>query len=214
MPELSQSELSLPLALDPALGLPSANAARRLQKVTLAWKLVECSVSAYAAFAAHSPAILAFGSDSVVELISAAVVLSQWSPGRRRLSEAKAARLTGVLLIALALVVISAALGSLFLHIQPDDSRAGIAITSASLLIMPILAGKKRQQAHRLHNAALAADAIQSATCAYLALLTLLGLGLHAVFGIAWFDNLAALLMVPILLKEAHAAWGGQQHHH
>lgn len=186
----------------------------RLEIVTLGWKVIECSVTAYAAYTAHSPALLAFGSDSVVELVSAVVVLSQGSSHKRRLSEFQAARLAGILLSVLAVVVVGAAVGSFLLHLRPDTSRSGMAITLASLLLMPILAYLKRAEAQRIGNAALAADAVQSATCAYLALLALLGLGANAAFGIAWFDDLAALLAVPILLREAHAALQGHAHRH
>ncbi len=180
---------------------------------SLLWKLIELSVAGYAALCAHSPALLAFASDTLVELISALVVLSQFLPAGR-LSERRAAQLAGALLLLLALVVAGDALASFVLHLRPDNSPSGIAITAASLVLMPLFAYAKRQQARRLANPALAADAIQSATCAYLALLTLLGLALHAVFGIAWFDNAAALLMIPLLLKEARSAWLGHLHQH
>ncbi len=208
MPELIQTEAASATTVSMGHGSQVSATALWLGGITLAWKIVECAVSAYAAITAHSPAILAFGSDSVVELISAIVVLSQWSR-TVRISERRAARLAGILLFVLAFIVLGAAAGSFALHIHPDQSRAGIAITVASLIVMPVLARKKRGEAKRIHNAALAADAIQSATCAYLALLALLGLGLNAVFGIAWFDDLAALLTLPILFKEARTAWRG-----
>src|ERR1035441_5586856 len=180
-----------------------------LQRVTLVWMLVEFGVAAYAAATAHSPALLAFSSDSLVELMSAAVVLLQWIP-RVSISERKAARIASVLLFVLALVVVGAALASLALGLRPESSRAGIAITIAALLAMPVLAWLKRQEARRSGNAALAADATQSATCAYLALIALIGLAVNAMFHIAWFDTAAALAAVPILLKEGRSAWKGQ----
>src|SRR5271156_3111584 len=86
-----------------------------LQTATLAWMLVECGASLYAAATAHSPALLAFGSDSFVELLSAAVVLLQYgSP--KSISEKRAARIAGALLFLLALVVASTAFLSLVLH--------------------------------------------------------------------------------------------------
>jgi divalent metal cation (Fe/Co/Zn/Cd) transporter len=170
--------------------------------------LVEFSVAAYAAATAHSPALLAFSSDSLVELMSAAVVLLQWMP-KVSFSERKAARTASVLLFVLALVVVAAALASLSLGLRPESSRAGIAITIAALLAMPVLAWLKRQEARRSENAALAADATQSATCAYLALISLIGLAANALFHIAWFDSAAALAAVPILLKEGRSAWKG-----
>ena len=180
-----------------------------LQIVTLLWKIVECSVSGYAAFTAHSAAIFAFSSDAVVELLSAIVVLSQWSRGIT-ISERIAARLSGTLLFVLAVIVGGVAVASFALKMPPDTSRSGIAITLASLLAMPVLAGLKRREARRLHNVALAADAMQSATCAYLAGVTLLGLALHATLHIAWFDDLAALIAVPLLIHQGRQAWRGQ----
>lgn len=75
---------------------------------------------------------------------------------------------------------------------------------------MPVLASLKRREARRSGNIALAADAVQSATCAYIALIALTGLGMNATFHIAWFDSIAALLAIPILIKEGWAAWKGR----
>ncbi len=177
--------------------------------LTIGWMCVECSVALSAALSARSPALLAFGSDSLVELISAGVVLLQYTP-RFRIAPEKAERLAGNLLFALAGVVVLIAFLGLLLAVQPEVSRAGMAITSAALLIMPILAALKRREGRRRHDGALVADAAQSATCAYLAFLTLSGLALHAVFHLAWFDSAAALLAVPLLVREAMAARRGE----
>ena len=152
-----------------------------IQAVTLAWMLVEFGVSGYAAVTAHSPAMLAFGSDSLVELLSAAVVLLQWTPSMS-ISERRASRIAGALLFVLAFVVSAIAVASLALRLRPATSYAGIAITIAALIAMPILAFLKRREARRSKNAALAADAVQSATCAYLALIALAGLAVNAAF--------------------------------
>ena len=179
-----------------------------LQGITLVWMLTETAVSLYAAVEAHSPALLAFGSDSIVELFSASVVLLQFVP-RVSISERIAGRTAGILLFLLAMVVLLIAALSLALHLRPETSRAGIGITIAALFAMPILAGLKRREARRRNNSALAADATQSATCAYLAFITLVGISLNAMFHIAWFDSIAALVAIPFLLKEGQAAWRG-----
>jgi divalent metal cation (Fe/Co/Zn/Cd) transporter len=176
--------------------------------VTLAWMLVEFGVSVYAAVTAHSPAMLAFGSDSLVELLSATVVLLQWIPSMS-ISERRASRTAGSLLFVLAFVVAAIAVASLALRLRPATSYAGIAITIAALIAMPVLAFLKRREARRSKNAALAADAVQSATCAYLALIALAGLAINAAFHVAWFDSVAALVAVPILVKEGRSAWQG-----
>jgi len=179
-----------------------------LQGITLVWMLTETAVSLYAAVEAHSPALLAFGSDSMVELFSASVVLLQFVP-RVSISERTAHRTAGVLLFLLAMIVLIIAGLSLALQVQPQTSCAGIGITIAALIAMPILAGLKRREARRRNNPALAADATQSATCAYLAFITLVGISLNAMFHIAWFDSIAALVAIPFLLKEGQAAWRG-----
>jgi len=179
-----------------------------LQGVTLAWMLVEFGVSVYAAVTAHSPAMLAFGSDSLVELLSATVVVLQWIPGIS-FSERRASHAAGALLFALAFVVAAIAITSLALRLRPETSRAGMGITIAALIAMPVLATLKRREAHRSKNAALAADAVQSATCAYIALIALAGLAVNAAFHLAWFDSMAALAAIPILIKEGRSAWRG-----
>jgi divalent metal cation (Fe/Co/Zn/Cd) transporter len=152
--------------------------------------------------------MLAFGSDSLIELMSAAVVLLPWFSSVS-VSERKATRAAAVLLFVLAFVVGCVALASLALRFHPETSRTGIGITIAALLAMPVLARLKRREARRCGNAALAADATQSAACAYLALIALAGLAVNALFHIAWFDAAAALAATPILIKEGISAWRG-----
>jgi divalent metal cation (Fe/Co/Zn/Cd) transporter len=179
-----------------------------LQIVTLAWMLMECGVSLYAAAVARSPAMLAFGSDSLIELFSATVVLLQFLP-LFSVSQERANRTTGLLLFALAAVVATIDVAALMLHVHPERTRLGIGITIAALVAMPVLARLKNREAVQSNNPALRADAVQSATCAYLAAVTLVGLAVNALFDIAWFDSLAALVAVPLLVKEGRAAWRG-----
>lgn len=178
----------------------------RLQGITLVWMLVECGVSLYSAARARSPAMMAFGFDSLIEVISATIVLLQFFP-RFPVSQQRANRATGFLLFALAVVVAIA--GAFTLHMHPEKTWLGIGITIAALIVMPVLARLKNREAILSNNPALRADAVQSATCAYLAATTCAGLAVNAALGIAWFDSLAAFLAVPLLLKEGRAAWRG-----
>jgi divalent metal cation (Fe/Co/Zn/Cd) transporter len=180
-----------------------------LQFATVVWMLTECVVALMAAWNASSVALLAFGADSVVELISAAVVLLQFSP-QFHISQITAARFCGMLLYCLAAVVCVVAVAGLFDGVEAGTSRLGIAITAGALLLMPILARMKRNAAEATRNTALRADAVQSATCAYLAALTLGGLLLRLTFGLLWLDQVAALAAVPILIIEARRARKGQ----
>ncbi len=180
-----------------------------LQGLTLAWMLEECGIALYAAATAHSIALLAFGADSLVELLSAAVALMSFLPAFA-LNKTRAARWAGLLLFALAGVVAAAAIAALVTGIRPLTSPAGIAVTIAALIVMPTLAWLKHRTAKTTENRALAADAVQSATCAYLAGITLLGLGINAAFHIGWMDSIAALAAVPFLIIEGRRALRGE----
>jgi divalent metal cation (Fe/Co/Zn/Cd) transporter len=180
-----------------------------LQCITLVWMLIECGVSLEAAVTAHSPLLAAFGSDSIVELLSACVVLLSFLP-HFPLTKEEASRYAGILLFVLAGVVGLIAVLTLLFGIQAETSKAGLAITAAALGIMPFLAWLKLRLADTTKNRALAADAAQSATCAYLAAMTLLGLAINALFHIRWIDSIAALLVIPILVLEGRKAMHGE----
>lgn len=188
-----------------------------LQGVTLAWMLIECGVSLVAAWGARSVALLMFGADSFVELLSATVVLLSFAPSfpLKSLSSFsftrdRAARWAGVLLFALAAVIAMTAVATLVRGNEPQISWAGMAITLAALVAMPGLAWMKRRAARASGNRALAADAVQSATCAYLAAVTLAGLAVNAIFHIGWVDSAAALAAIPVLILEGRKAMRGE----
>ncbi len=178
-----------------------------LQGITLAWMLVECGCSLYAAASARSTALLAFGADSFVELLSAIVVLLQFLP-RFPLQKTHATRAAAGLLFVLAAVI--AVIALLAYRAPKETSFLGIGITAAALIVMPVLAWLKRREAYATNNGALAADAVQSATCAYLAAVTLAGLAIDAIWHWPWADSAAALVAVPILIIEARRAWRGE----
>lgn len=179
-----------------------------LQVITLAWMAMEAGISLYAATTARSVALLAFGADSLVELLSAAVALLSVSR-TVSISRDQAARWAGVLLFALAGVVALTAIRALLTGAMAEVSLAGVAITIAALLVMPILAWLKRALGRKTDNRALMADAVQSATCAYLAAITLISLVVNAAFHIGWIDSAAALAVLPILVIEGRRALRG-----
>ena len=178
-----------------------------LQYITIAWMVVECALSLIAAAQAHSVALLAFGSDSLIELLSATVVLLQFLP-RFPLTKSHAERAAAVLLYLLAGAVVVIAF--LSYPTAMETSCLGIGITAAALVVMPVLAWLKRRHARAVNDRALAADAVQSATCAYLAAVTLAGLAIFALWHIAWVDTVAALAVIPVLIIEGRRAWRGE----
>lgn len=177
-----------------------------LQMITLTWMVLECGASLFGAMQAHSVALLAFGSDSFIELLSAIVVLLQFVP-RFPLKTSHAEKTAAVLLFLLAAAVVWIA--AISWGGPLETSVLGIAVTAVALVMMPVLSRFKRIEAGRIGNTALAADATQSATCAYLAGITLAGLVVFAVWRITWVDSVAALAIVPFLVMEGRRAWRG-----
>lgn len=176
-----------------------------LQSVTLGWMLLECGIALYAARAAHSVVLLAFGSDSLVELLSATVVLLAFFP-RMRISPERASLWAAVLLFVLTGVVALTSVMALVRGVRAETSGLGMAITAAALIVMPVLAWAKRKLARATGNRALATDAVQSATCAWLAAGTLAGLAANAFFHLRWVDSVSALAVLPILVIEGRRA--------
>ncbi len=180
-----------------------------LQTVTIGWMLVECGGSLFAAARARSLPMAAFGADSFVELLSAVVVLLQFGK-RLNIRPALAARIAGSLLFLLSGVVAALAILAASRRIVPERSYLGIGITLGALIIMPILATLKRRHASTTQDRALAADAVQSATCAYLAAITLVSLLLQAAHPLWWIDTIAVACLIPLLMVEGRRAWRGE----
>lgn len=183
---------------------------RRIQVITIAWMAIEVFVSLWSASKASSPALAAFGGDSAVELLSAVVVLWRFQDGASEHEERIAARLTGSLLVLLAVFVVSVAVASLLRYRVPQPSFPGIAVLVAALLIMPWLASQKRKLSTLTGSAAFRADATQSSLCAYLSFIALLGLAAHAVWKVEWADPAAALAITPLILFEAREVFRGK----
>jgi divalent metal cation (Fe/Co/Zn/Cd) transporter len=190
--------------------MPSSHVAaiRRLHLITIVWMCVEVGVSVYASARAHSMALLAFGGDSAIELLSAGVVLLRFSG--YELSERRASRIAAWLLFSLAaFIAAGSAISLLRPALRPETSYPGIALLLLATFIMPWLAREKRKLADQTSSSSLRADATQSAVCAYLAWIALAGLGLNALFHLQWADPAAALALIPFVLYEAREAWRG-----
>lgn len=182
-----------------------------IQTLTLAWMGVEATVSLWAAWMAHSPALLAFGGDSAVELLSATVVLwCFYSPSRGDNAERQAARIAGGLLFVLAVFVALASYLTLIGHAEALPSPVGIVVLILAAVVMPWLAKQKRELSAATGSAALRADAAESAVCGYLALLALVGLVINAIWKISWADPVAALLFLPLIAREGWEAVKGK----
>ena len=171
---------------------------------------IEAALSLWAAWRARSPALAAFGGDSTVELLSAVVVVWRFRTHKSQHAEQRAARVAGGLLFALAAYVVLASTTSLLGYSEPKPSYLGMAVLAGAGIIMPVLAKEKRRLSALTGSAALRADAAESALCAYLSIIALLGLAVHAIWHIAWADPVAALAITPLIVFEAREAMRGK----
>lgn len=173
--------------------------------------IVEATASLFAARRADSPALFAFGGDSAVEPLSAAIVL--WGFRTQAVqphTTRNLTRLVGGLLFALAVFVVATSIVSLAGRGEPRPTLLGIAILIAAAVIMQLLAREKRNLSAATGSAALRADAVQSGTCAYLSLIALIGLAANAVWRVPWADPVAALAIVPFVVWEGREAVRGR----
>jgi divalent metal cation (Fe/Co/Zn/Cd) transporter len=175
----------------------------QLQVVTLVWMAVEAAIALGTAWSSRSPALFAFGGDSLIELLSAAVVYWRF---RFALNEARAARIAGALLFALAALVVIACVLNFLGNYEATPSLVGIVLLAAAAVVMPWLARRKRQLADVTSSVALKADAAQSGLCGYMAWIALAGLGVNAIWGKSWADPLASLILTPLILREGWEA--------
>lgn len=192
------------------MAAPTQRAVRQILGITIAWMIVEATLSLWTAWRAHSPALLAFGGDSAIELFSAVVVLWRFRSSSSANSERIAARIAGSLLITLGVFVAIVSLRALLGYTEPRPSYLGIVVLAAASLIMPWLAQQKRRLSTQTGSAALRADAAESMLCAYLSLIALAGLAVHALWHIQWADPLAALAILPFIFNEAREAIRGR----
>jgi divalent metal cation (Fe/Co/Zn/Cd) transporter len=184
---------------------------QRVQTVTIVWMSIEAAVSLFAAWRARSPALLAFGGDSAIELFSAVVVLWRFrARATHEHAEKQAAHVAGALLFTLAAFVAITSVASLRGYSEPKPTLLGIAVLIAAAVVMPWLAKEKRRLSGVTGSAALRADAAQSTLCAYLSLIALAGLSTNAIWHVKWADPIAASAVLPLIVWEGREAMRGK----
>jgi divalent metal cation (Fe/Co/Zn/Cd) transporter len=190
--------------------------ALRLEWLTAAWMLIEAAVAISSGIAAHSLTLIAFGADSVIELLSALLLLWRLMVELRRGEdfpeelEERAAKIGALLLLALSLYVIVSAAWALWRGEGQEFSLPGIVLAVLAMPTMYGLARAKLRLADALRSGALRADAIESIACGYLSAIVVLGLAVQFFVNAWWVDGLTTLVLVPFLLREAKEAWQGE----
>ena len=177
--------------------------------ITIAWNVIEAVVALIAGRAASSAALIGFGLDSIVEVLSAAAVAWQFAAPDPEKRERVALRVIAVSFFGLAAYVTVDALLSLTGLREPEHSMVGIVLAALSLIVMPFLSWFERRTGRELGSASAVADSKQTLICTYLSAALLAGLLLNSLFGWAWADSVAALVIAGFAVREGIEAWRG-----
>jgi divalent metal cation (Fe/Co/Zn/Cd) transporter len=195
----------------------------RLEIITIVWMSFEAVLAIGAGIAARSVLLTAFGFDSVIELLSGVTLFWRLSsemrgsgPPHMEGIERRATQISAALLVLLCTYVVFVGLGGLVARLQPAGSVLGVAVSAVAVLVMPILAWRKRRANVAIGSAALRADVAETVTCAWMAAATLAGAGLNLVAGWWWAEYVAALALLVFIVMETReaieAARGGGSH--
>jgi divalent metal cation (Fe/Co/Zn/Cd) transporter len=177
---------------------------------------VEAAVAIWAGRQAASVSLLAFGIDSLIELASAGVLIWRLTVELRHgqafaeRAERAASRIAGLLLLALAVYVVTAAGWKLFAQTGETFSWPGLVVTMLAIPMMYVLARQKIAVAGALGSGAMRADAMESVTCGWLSVVVVVGLLAQGLTGAWWVDSVTSLGIVWFLVKEGREAWSGE----
>lgn len=192
-----------------------------LTYITLGWMTIEGAAALLLGWASKSLLLEAFGIDSLIELFSGGVLLWRLRVETTGVAtsehveavEHRAAKWVGYLLYVLVVYVAFNSGYGLFVAKRITDTHEsvwGILIGVVAKVGMPILAAYKLKVAARLNSRALRADAVESIVCGYLSIVLIVGLAATRILGWWWLDSVAALALIPFIIKEARAAISGE----
>ena len=182
---------------------------RWIVAATIGYNLIEAVVAITAGTIASSAALIAFGLDSTIEVLSAAAVAWQFTRRDPERWEKGTLRVIAVAFFALAAYVTATSLLALLARVDVGHCSLGIVITALSLVIMPILSFAERRAGRELGSATAVADSKQTLICTYLSAAVLIGLVLNSLFGWWWADAVAGLVIAGFAIREGIEAWRG-----
>ncbi|MCU1431372.1 MAG: Cobalt transporter [Actinotalea sp.] len=176
---------------------------------TISYNVIEAGVALVAGRMASSSALIAFGLDSIVEVLSAAAVAWQFSAPNPHTRERAALRAIAVSFFGLAAFVTVDAARTLLQGVVPEHSTAGVILAAVSLAVMPFLSWFERRTGRELGSASAVADSKQTLICTYLSAVLLVGLVLNSTLEWWWADPIAAVVIAAFAVREGVEAWRG-----
>jgi divalent metal cation (Fe/Co/Zn/Cd) transporter len=182
---------------------------RIIVAVTIGYNLVEAVIAISAGAAASSIALIGFGLDSTIEVLSAAAVAWQFTRRDPERWEKPTLRVIAIAFFALAAYVTLTSVLALLGAVDVAHSTLGIVVTAISVVLMPVLSLAERRTGRDLGSATAIADSKQTLICTYLSAAVLIGLLLNTLFGWSWADPVAGLVIVVFAVREGIEAWKG-----
>jgi len=181
----------------------------KVEYFSSAWMIVEALGSVGFGLMAGSFALLAFGGDSIIELISGFAVLSHLRKDvtGSEIQSRRTELLTTGLLFALIPVIGLGAVYSYASGLRPEGSPLGIAIAIGAVIVMPYLWWQKRKIGEETRSMPLSIDAVESVTCLFMSIALLGGLLAEYFFGLWWADYLATAVIIGFVAREAFESY-------
>lgn len=198
--------------MEPAERVERVRRGLRIEYFSLVWNVLETVVGMAAGIAAGSVALVGFALDSVVESSSAGILIWRLRSERAGNGDVESIERRAVRLVAGAFWVLAAYIGiravlDLAEQNRPEESAVGIILAVVSLVVMPVLAARKRSAARELDSRAMYADSSQTSLCTYMSGVLLFGLVANALLGWWWADPVAGLGIAALAGKEGHELW-------
>ncbi|TDX79171.1 cation efflux family protein [Rathayibacter sp. PhB151] len=203
------SALPLRAPLAPARRLVLQRRIRWIVAATIGYNVVEAIVALAAGTVASSAALVGFGLDSVVEVLSATAVAWQFSGRDPHARERTALRVIALSFFGLAAFVAADSARALLGFSEAQHSPVGIVLAAVSLLVMPAFSLVERRTGQELGSASAVADSKQTLLCSYLSAAVLVGLLLNSTLGWTWADPVAGLVIAAFAVREGLEAWRG-----
>ncbi|OBB87125.1 cation transporter [Mycolicibacterium peregrinum] len=204
------ADAPVPAPLAPARRALLHRRIRWFVAATITYNVIEAIVAIGEGTRVSSTALIGFGLDSVIEVSSAAAVAWQFSGPEPEAREKIALRIIAVSFFALAGYVTVESIRSLSGAAEAGHSAIGIGLTTASLVIMPLLSWAQRRTGRELGSRSAVADSKQTLLCTYLSAVVLAGLVLNSLLGWSWADPIAALILAGVAVNEGREAWRGE----
>lgn len=181
----------------------------RIEVISILLMVIEAAVAIYSGVVAHSIALVAFGADSVIELVAGIALLwrllIEFRSGdseKAENAEKIASWIVGVALLLLGVYIAVSAIYSLITHGSAEESLPGIILAVAAGILMPVLAYSKRKIGRAIGSESLEADGFCSIVCAYMSWILIADVVLTAALSLWWLDSVISLVFIYFVVKE------------